>query len=135
MLGSHESTFYLWPAAFYGMKLSRRVKKLLSFEGRPSDIFTIEIYRRNLVKIWCFWSIFFSFFTLGAQKLVQMVESDKFWQNLVISLVKMKNFDKNDQILAIFHETWFQNYASIDFFFKNEARKQKCGLVVSLYGI
>ena len=28
------------------------VKKLLSFEGWPSDNFSIEIYRRNLVKIW-----------------------------------------------------------------------------------
>ena len=76
MFGSYESTFYRWTATFYGMKLSRHVKKLLSFEGRPSDIFSVET--RNLVKIWCFWSIFFSFLTLDAQKFVQMVESDEF---------------------------------------------------------
>ena len=55
--GTYESTFYRWTAAFYGMKLSRRVKKLLSFVGRPSDNFSIEIYGRNLVKIWSFLSI------------------------------------------------------------------------------
>ena len=57
--GSYESTFYRWTAAFYGAKISRRVKKSLSFEGRPSSNFSIEIYSRNLVKIWIFWSIFF----------------------------------------------------------------------------
>ena len=55
MFGSYESTFYNWIAAFYGMKISRSTKKLLSFEGRPSDKFSIEIHRRwNLAKIWCF---------------------------------------------------------------------------------
>ena len=45
-------------------------QKLLSFEGRPWDNFPIEIYRRNSIKIWSFWSIFFCFLTLDAQNLV-----------------------------------------------------------------
>ena len=48
----------------------------LSFEGWPSDNFPIEVYRRNFVKIWLFWSIFFCFLTLHAQKLVQTVETN-----------------------------------------------------------
>ena len=76
MFGSYESTFYRWTAAFYVTKLSRHVKKLLSFEGQPSDNFPIEMYRRTLVKIWSFWSIFFCFLTLDAEKLVEMVASN-----------------------------------------------------------
>ena len=48
MFVSYESTFYRRAAAFYGTKLSRRVKKLLSFEGRPSDNFSEE-FCPNLV--------------------------------------------------------------------------------------
>ena len=39
MFGSFESTFYRWTAAFYGTKILRRVKKLLTFEGQSSDNF------------------------------------------------------------------------------------------------
>ena len=70
MFDSYESTFYCWTAAFYGTKISRRVKKLLTVEGQPLDSFPIEIYRGNLVKIWSFWSIFFCIWTLDAGKLV-----------------------------------------------------------------
>ena len=70
IFGSYESTFYCWTAAFYGTKISRRVKKLLTFEGQSSDNFPIEIYRGNLVKIWSFWSIFFCILTIDAKKLV-----------------------------------------------------------------
>ena len=94
MFCSYESTFYCWTAAFYGMKISCRVKKLLRFEGRPSyvfsilptvkweivkkllrfegrpsHVFSIQIYRRNLSKIWCFLSIFFYFLTFHVLKL------------------------------------------------------------------
>ena len=93
-LGHMKVPFYRWTAPFYRMKLSRRVKKLLSFESWSSDIFSIEIYRRNFVKIWCFWFIFFYFLTLDAQKLVHMVESDKFQLHKVILLVKMQKFEK-----------------------------------------
>ena len=71
IFGSYESTFYCWTAAFYGMKQSHCVKKLFSFENLPSDNISIEIYRRNLVKIWSFWSIFFSFLTWGSQNLLK----------------------------------------------------------------
>ena len=64
----YESTFYCWTAAFYGMKISCRVKKLLKFEGRPSHVFSIQIYRGNLAKIWCFLSIFFYFLTFHVVK-------------------------------------------------------------------
>ena len=49
MFGSYERTCYCWTAAFYGTKKARRVKKLLTFEGQPSDNFPVEIYRGNLV--------------------------------------------------------------------------------------
>ena len=70
MFGTYESTFYCWTAAFYGKKISRSLKKLLTFEGQRLDSFSIEIYRGNLVKIWSFWSIFFCIWTLDAGKLV-----------------------------------------------------------------
>ena len=44
MFGSYESTFYHWTAAFYGTKILRRVKKLLTFEVQSSDNFPIEIF-------------------------------------------------------------------------------------------
>ena len=68
--GSHESTFYRRTAAFYVTKISRCVKKILSFEGQSSDHFPMEIYRRNLVEFHSFLSIFFCLLILGAQKLV-----------------------------------------------------------------
>ena len=61
MFGSYESIFITEQPLFVERKLSRRVKKLSIFEDRPSDNLPIEIYRRNLVKIWYFWSIFFCF--------------------------------------------------------------------------
>ena len=52
-LGSFLHVWHIWKCrstgTFYGMKLSRCVKKLMCFEGRTSDNFSIEIYRRNLV--------------------------------------------------------------------------------------
>ena len=139
MFGSCESTFYRWTATFYGMKLSRCVKKLLSSEGRPSDNFSIEIYRGNLVKIWCFWSIFFSFLTLDAQKLIHIIESDESWQNLVILSVKIQKFEffpKTVKFWSFFKNTCFsQNHVGTYYFFKDEARKLKFGAIVTLYGI
>ena len=44
---------------FYRTKILRRVKKLLIFEGQPSDNFPIKICRANLVKIWSSRSVFF----------------------------------------------------------------------------
>ena len=46
------------PAAFYRMKISWRVKKLLRFEGRLLHVFCIQIHRKNLSKIWCFYPYF-----------------------------------------------------------------------------
>ena len=66
---SYESTFYCGTAAFYGMKISWRVKKLLRFEGQPWHVFSIQIYRGNFSKIWCFLSMFFYFLTFHVQKL------------------------------------------------------------------
>ena len=54
--------FYSWPALFHRTKLSCSVKELLIFEDQPSHKFPIEKYIRHLVKIWCFWFIFFCFF-------------------------------------------------------------------------
>ena len=76
MFGSYESIFITEQPLFVERKLSRRVKKLSIFEDRPSDNLPIEIYRRNLVKIWSFGSIFFCFLILDAQKLAKMVESN-----------------------------------------------------------
>ena len=45
MFCSYEITFYCWTAAFHGMKISCWVKKLLRSEGRPSHIFSVQIYR------------------------------------------------------------------------------------------
>ena len=56
MSDSYESTFYHQTAAFYRTKISGCVKKLLSFENQLSNKFPIEIYRKNLIKIWLFWS-------------------------------------------------------------------------------
>ena len=41
-----------------------------SYEDRLSDNFPMEMNRRNLVKIWSFWSIFFCIWILDAEKLV-----------------------------------------------------------------
>ena len=63
--------FIFWAAPFNLKKMSRHVKKLLSFEGRPSDIFSV--FGQNLV----FLVHIFLYLTLDAQKRVQMVESDE----------------------------------------------------------
>ena len=51
---------------------------LSRFEGWPSSNFSIEIYKRNLVKIWVFWSIFRSVtphsLSRGVEKLENVLE-------------------------------------------------------------
>ena len=92
MFGSYESTFYCWTAAFYGMKISCRVKKLLRFEGWLSHIFSIQIHRGNLAKIWCFFVHIFLFFDLSCSKTFL---NDRSWW----VLLKLADFgDKNGTI-------------------------------------
>ena len=51
------------------------------------------------------------------------------WKNV-------RNFDEMGQMLLFFMKTRFsQNHTGTDFFFKNEARMLKFGLVLPLYSI
>ena len=65
----HMKVLFIVELLLFTEWISCRVNKLLRFEGRPLDVFSIQIYRGNLTKIWCFLSIFFYFLTLYALKL------------------------------------------------------------------
>ena len=95
MFCSYEGTFYCWTAAFYGIKISYRVKKLLRFEGRSLHVFSIQIYRGNLAKIWCFLFIFFFFFDLSCSK---SFLNDRDWW-ILLNLADFS--DKNAKIWKI----------------------------------
>ena len=136
MFSSYESTLYCRTAAFYGTKISRRVKKLLTFEGQPLDSFPIVIYRENLVflvhiflylDVRC-WKTCLN----GEDQLVSMKLDDFVRKNTKIREILTKLVDN----WPLFTKMRFsKNHAGAHFFFKNDARKLKFGPGVPLYCI
>ena len=86
MFRSYESILYCLTTAFYGTKLSRRVKKLLSFQGWRSDNFPTEICRRNLVIL----VHIFLFFDLRCSNTNDPQSSITFWHDAIASFRKKR---------------------------------------------